>query len=75
MKFEYQDGGAVSRLIITSTIFEHRRHVRAVDAALLYAPEVRAVTDGFFFMKTVISGPAVPMLRANRAARQGVTRG
>lgn len=67
MKFDFVDKGAVATLTITSSIFELRRHTRAVDAALLSA-DVTARTTGIFIRKTVISGPDKRGLRAYRAA-------
>lgn len=67
MKCEFIDKGAVATLTITSTLFEFRKHNRAVDAALLSA-DVRANTTGIFIRKTVISGPVTRGLRAYRAA-------
>lgn len=67
MKFEFVDHGAVATLTITSSLFELRRHNRAVDAALLSA-DVVARTSGIFIRKTVISGPVTRGLRAYRAA-------
>lgn len=67
MKFEFVDHGAVATLTITSSIFELRRHNRAVDAALLSA-DVVARTSGIFIRKTVISGPVTRGFRAYRAA-------
>lgn len=71
MKFEFVDHGAVATLTITSSIFELRRHNRAVDAALLSA-DVTARTSGIFIRKTVISGPVTRGLRAYRAATREV---
>jgi len=67
MKFEFIDKGAVATLTITSSLFERRRHNRAVDAALLSA-DVIARTSGIFIRKTVISGPVNRSLRAHKAA-------
>ncbi|WP_448309837.1 hypothetical protein [Pantoea sp. PGP6] len=67
MKFEFKDHGAVATLTITSSLFELRKHTRAVDAALLSA-DVVARTSGIFIRKTVISGPIKRGLRAYRAA-------
>ncbi|ARF49620.1 hypothetical protein [Pantoea stewartii] len=66
MKFDFRDNGATATLTITSSLFEYRRHQRAVDAALLSA-DVRASTSGIFFRKTVISGPVKRGLRAYKA--------
>ncbi len=67
MKFEFVDHGAVATLTITSSLFELRKHNRAVDAALL-SSDVVARTSGIFIRKTVISGPVTRGLRAYRAA-------
>ncbi|ARF51134.1 hypothetical protein [Pantoea stewartii] len=67
MKFDFRDNGATATLTITSSLFEYRRHQRAVDAALLSA-DVRASTSGIFIRKTVICGPVNRSLRAYEAA-------
>lgn len=36
MKIEYQDYGAVANIVITSTVFEFRKHNRVVDTALFF---------------------------------------
>lgn len=64
MKIEYQDYGAVANIVITSTVFEFRKHNRVVDAALLCTPGIIATRSGIFFMKTVLSGKSRDMLRA-----------
>lgn len=64
MKIEYQDYGAVANIIITSTVFEFRKHNRVVDATLLCTPGIIATRSGIFFMKTVLSGKSRDMLRA-----------
>ncbi|EDQ9399396.1 hypothetical protein KG918_004023 [Salmonella enterica] len=64
MKIEYQDYGAVANIVITSTVFEFRKHNRVVDAALLCTPGIVANRSGIFFMKTVLSGKSRDMLRA-----------
>jgi hypothetical protein len=33
MKIEYQDYGSVANIVVTSTVFEFRRHNRAIDVA------------------------------------------
>lgn len=73
MKFEFIDHGAVASLTITSSVFELRKHNRAVDAALLSA-DVVARTSGIFIRKTVISGPVNRGLRAYRAATREVAK-
>ncbi|HGA8628331.1 TPA: hypothetical protein ACITOM_000412 [Salmonella enterica subsp. enterica serovar Mississippi] len=64
MKIEYQDYGAVANIIITSTVFEFRKHNRVVDATLLCTPGIVANRSGMFFMKSVLSGKSRDMLRA-----------
>lgn len=74
MKIEYQDIGPTAKIIITSTVFEFRRHVRVVDTVLMCTPGVIADRRGFFLMKTVISGRSKEMLRANKTAVREVNR-
>lgn len=74
MKLEIHDKGAVATLIITSTVFEFRKHVRVVDTVLMCTPGVVASRRGFFLMKTVISGRSKEMLRANKTAMREVAR-
>ncbi|EDQ2834978.1 hypothetical protein JQ91_003707 [Salmonella enterica subsp. enterica] len=64
MKIEYQDYGAVANIVITSTVFEFRKHNRGLDATLLCTPGIVANRSGIFFMKTVLSGKSRDMLRA-----------
>lgn len=64
MKIEYQDYGAVANIVITSTVFEFRRHNRAVDVALLLTTEMTSQRSGFFIMKTILSGKTHHVLRA-----------
>ncbi|EAO9207863.1 hypothetical protein EW183_18245 [Salmonella enterica] len=64
MKIEYQDYGAMANIVITSTVFEFRKHNRVLDATLLCTPGIVANRSGIFFMKTVLSGKSRDMLRA-----------
>lgn len=64
MKIEYQDYGAVANIIITSTVFEFRRHNRVIDVALFLVPGMVSKSSGFFIMKTVLSGQTKHALRA-----------
>lgn len=64
MKIDYQDYGSVANIVITSTVFEFRRHNRAIDVALLTTPEMTSQSSGFFIMKTVLSGKTKHALRA-----------
>ncbi|EKN6065509.1 hypothetical protein DVQ29_09450 [Yersinia enterocolitica] len=73
MKFDYQDFGAVASITITSTIFEFRKHNRVVDTTLLLA-DVSPHRTGAFFMKTVLSGRSVEVLRAYKVVVREVAR-
>ncbi|ECD5819600.1 Uncharacterised protein [Salmonella enterica] len=64
MKIEYQDYGAVANIVITSTVFEFRKHNRVLDATLLCTPGIVANRSGIFFMKSVLSGKSRDMLQA-----------
>ncbi|EFQ9432525.1 hypothetical protein H0J64_001338 [Salmonella enterica] len=64
MKIEYQDYGAVANIVITSTVFEFRKHNRVVDTALFLTLGIVANRSGIFFMKSVLSGKSRDMLRA-----------
>lgn len=66
MKIEYQDYGTVANIVITSTVFEFRKHNRIVDAAILMNPGIVANRSGMLFMKSVLSGKSRDMLRANK---------
>lgn len=74
MKIQYQDYGAVANIVITSTVFEFRKHNRVVDATLLSTPGIIATRSGMFFMKTVLSGKSRDMLRAYKTVQREATR-
>lgn len=74
MKIQYQDYGAVANIVITSTVFEFRKHNRVVDATLLCTPGIVANRSGMFFMKTVLSGKSRDMLRAYKTIQREVKR-
>lgn len=74
MKIEYQDYGAVANIVITSTVFEFRKHNRVVDATLLCTPGIVSNRSGMFFMKTVLSGKSRDMLRAYKTVQREATR-
>ncbi|ECQ1026810.1 hypothetical protein FYU45_21625 [Salmonella enterica subsp. diarizonae] len=74
MKIEYQDYGAVANIVITSTVFEFRKHNRVPDATLLCTPGIVANRSGIFFMKTVLSGKSRDMLRAYKTVQREATR-
>lgn len=64
MKIAYQDYGAVANIVITSTVFEFRKHNRVVDTSLICTPGIVANRSGMFFMKSILSGKSRDMLRA-----------
>ncbi|HBA8724019.1 TPA: hypothetical protein J1201_004600 [Escherichia coli] len=70
MKILYQDYGTVANIVITSTVFEFRKHNRVVDSALLCIPEIIATRSGVFFMKSVLSGKTRDMLRAYKTVQR-----
>ncbi|HHT2861552.1 hypothetical protein L2106_17065 [Citrobacter portucalensis] len=74
MKIQYQDYGAVANIVITSTVFEFRKHNRVVDATLLCTPGIVTNRSGMFFMKTVLSGKSRDMLRAYKTIQREVKR-
>ncbi|HIG8794988.1 TPA: hypothetical protein ACYEOW_001221 [Raoultella terrigena] len=74
MKVEFNDQGAIATATITSTVFEFRRHNRAVETTLFLSPGVRASSTGFFILKTVISGKASHVLRAFKTLQWEATR-
>lgn len=74
MRIELNDQGAAVTTTITSTVFEFRRHNRAVDTAIFMSPGVRASSGGFFMLKTVISGKAIHVLRAYRTLQSEAIR-
>lgn len=64
MKIDFNDQGTVSTVTVTSSVFEFRRHNRAIDVALFLTPEMTSQSSGFFIMKTVLSGKTKHALRA-----------
>ncbi|WKM70687.1 hypothetical protein Q2T70_20165 [Klebsiella oxytoca] len=74
MKIEFNDQGSIATVTIISTVFEFRRHNRAVDTALFLAPSVRHNSSGFFILKTEISGKTSHVLRAYKALRAEASR-
>lgn len=74
MKTQYKDYGAVANIVITSTVFEFRKHNRVVEATLLCTPGIVTNRSGMFFMKTVLSGKSRDMLRAYKTIQREATR-
>jgi len=74
MKIEFKDFGAVSSVLITSTIFEFRKHNRVVDTTLFLVPGVVSERRGAFFMMTFISGKNRDALRAYKTVLREANR-
>ncbi|OIY09966.1 hypothetical protein BED43_21360 [Citrobacter freundii] len=74
MKTQYKDYGAVANIVITSTVFEFRKHNRVVESTLLCTPGIVTNRSGMFFMKTVLSGKSRDMLRAYKTIQREVKR-
>ncbi|HHT0530830.1 hypothetical protein GR294_22380 [Raoultella sp. Lac2] len=64
MKIDFSDQGSVSTITVTSSVFEFRRHKRAIDVALFLTPGMTSKSSGFFIMKTVLVGQNKHALRA-----------
>ncbi|EGG3070086.1 hypothetical protein MOR33_004012 [Salmonella enterica] len=64
MKIEYQTGGEISRLIITSSLFRWCEHRHLVDEILFRVPQLRASEEGFISPTTVLYGPEACVLCA-----------
>ncbi|EDA0854750.1 hypothetical protein F9N47_17645 [Salmonella enterica] len=69
MNIEFHDHGATATITINSLFWEFSRHCRVVDAALFAAPGSRYQMKDGIFMKTVINGKTVPLLRALKVAK------
>ena len=74
MKIEFKDFGTVSSVVITSTIFEFRKHNRVVDTTLFSTLGIVASRSGMFFMKSVLSGKSRGMLRAYKTVQREAKR-
>ncbi|QXA50785.1 hypothetical protein I6L58_07070 [Enterobacter cancerogenus] len=74
MKIQYQDYGAVANIVITSTVFEFRKHNRVVETTLFLVPSVVSSRHGTFILKTVISGKNRDALRAYRTVLREAAR-
>lgn len=64
MKIEFNDQGSVSVITVTSTVFEFRRHNRAIDVVLFLVPDMTSQSSGFFIMKTILRGQTRHAIRA-----------
>lgn len=74
MKIQYQDYGAVANVVITSTVFEFRKHDRVVDATLLCTQGIIVTRSDVLFMKSVLSGKSRDMLRAYKTVQREAKR-
>lgn len=74
MNIEYQDYGSVANVVITSTLFEFRKHNRVVDTTLFSTLGIVAIRSGMFFMKSVLSGKSQDMLRAYKTVQREAKR-
>lgn len=74
MKIDFNDRGASGAVTLISTLFEFRQHNRIVDAVRMSTPDVAINRCGFFFMKTIISGPSNKALRVYKTAIREATR-
>lgn len=74
MNIEYQDYGSVANVVITSTLFEFRKHNRVVDTTLFSTLGIVAIRSGMFFMKSVLSGKSRDMLRAYKTVQREAKR-
>lgn len=68
MRVDHKPHGVISTITIASTVFEFRKHNRAVDAALISTPGIVVKRSGMFFMKSIITGKSRDVLRAYRVA-------
>lgn len=64
MKIDFNIHGDLTTITVTSTVFEFRRHNRAIDVVLFMVPGMTSKSSGFFIMKTVLSGKNGHALRA-----------
>ncbi|EID9932667.1 hypothetical protein LCS18_002635 [Salmonella enterica] len=74
MKIQYQDYGAVANVVLTSTVFEFRKHNHIVDAAMFCTPGIVVARSGVFFMRSVLSGKSRDMLRAYKTVQREARR-
>lgn len=64
MKIEFEDYGSKASVIITSTVFEFRKHNRAVNRVLSQMSKAYFVESGAFVLKTHIYGNAADLYQA-----------
>lgn len=74
MNIKYQDYGTVANIVITSTVFEFRKHNRVVDTALFSTLGIVANRSGMFFLKSVLSGKSRDILRAYKTVQREAAR-
>lgn len=64
MKIEFQDYGNEASVIITSTVFEFRKHNRAVNKVLSVVPKAFRTESSAFILKADIYGNAADLYQA-----------
>lgn len=55
MKITFESYGLTASVVISSSIFESRKHQHIVDAVKLKAPEVTVTTHGLFRIRTTLT--------------------
>lgn len=74
MNIKYQDYSTVANIVITSTVFEFRKHNRVVDTALFSTLGIVTNRSGMFFLKSVLSGKSHDILRAYKTVQREAAR-
>ncbi|EAW9078548.1 hypothetical protein AABH71_002084 [Salmonella enterica] len=64
MKIAFEDYGNEASVIITSTVFEFRKHKRAVNKVLSVVPKAFRTESSAFVLKTHIYGNAADLYQA-----------
>ncbi|MDJ3787330.1 hypothetical protein LEI94_22730 [Salmonella enterica] len=64
MKIEFQDYGNEASVIITSTVFEFRKHNRTVNKVMALVPKAFRTESSAFILKTDIYGNAADLYQA-----------
>ncbi len=55
MKITFESYGSTASVVISSSIFEGRKHQHIVDAVRLKIPQVTVTTQGLFRMQTTLT--------------------
>lgn len=64
MKIAFEDYGNEASVIITSTVFEFRKHNRTVNRVLLQVPKACCTESSAFILKADIYGNAADLHQA-----------